>query len=49
MNALNRSSLQDATDVRLNRRDSFILQGNMMRSETTNSGLSVEADVVQLV
>ena len=41
-------SAKIATDVRLNRRDSFILQGNMMRSETTNSGLSVDADVVQL-
>ena len=41
-------SAKIATDVRLNRRDSFILQGNMMRSETTDSGLSVDADVVQL-
>ena len=41
-------SAKIATDIRLNRRDSFILQGNMMRSETTNSGLSVEADVVEL-
>ena len=41
-------SAKIATDIRLNRRDSFILQGNMMRSETTNSGLSVDADVVQL-
>lgn len=41
-------SAKVATDVRLNRRDSFILQGNMMRSETTDSGLSVEAQDVGL-
>ena len=41
-------SAKIATDIRLNRRDSFILQGNMMRSETDNSGLSVEAEGVGL-
>ena len=41
-------SAKIATDIRLNRRDSFILQGNMMRSETTDSGLSVEAQGVGL-
>lgn len=41
-------SAKVATDVRLNRRDSFIVQGNMMRSETTDSGLSVEAQDVGL-
>ena len=41
-------SAKIATDIRLNRRDSFILQGNMMRSKTDNSGLSVEAEGVGL-
>lgn len=41
-------SAKIATDIRLNRRDSFILQGNMMRSETDSSGLSVEAEGVGL-
>ena len=41
-------SAKIATDIRLNRRDSFILQGNMMRSETVDSGLSVDAEGVEL-
>ncbi len=41
-------SAKIATDIRLNRRDSFIIQGNYMNSKTSDSGLSVEAEGVGL-
>lgn len=41
-------SARIASDIRLNRRDSFIVQGNMMRSTTSDSGLSVEAEGIGL-
>ena len=41
-------SAKIASDIRLNRRDSFILQGNVMRSNTSDSGLSVEAEGIGL-